>query len=137
MPGKITFGIKGAKEMENLLKQLGPNVARRVGQRAARAGVRVFVAEAKRLVRKQTGELEGAITDVAVKSNEEQRVTAALGFFKPTSRRAHLTEYGTAHAPAFPFVRPALDSKSGEALDAMGAEMAKGIEREAKKLAKK
>ena len=38
-----------------------------------------------------------------------------IGFKKPASRRMHLIEFGTAHAKARPFLRPAIDEKAGEA----------------------
>lgn len=136
MARKSTFGISGAKEMEKLLTELGPEVARRVGQTAVRAGAMVIVEEAKRLVPVRTGELRASITAVSVKTNEEKQVTAEIGFLKPTSRRAHLTEFGTATQAAHPFMRPAMDAKAGEALEEMGKVLGRGIDREAKKLAK-
>lgn len=134
-----TFSIKGAKEMEALLKVLGPNVARRVGQQAALAGAKVIAAEAKRLVPVRTGELQASIVAVADKENDkwQERVGAVIGFLKPASWRAHFTEFGTSNSAAHPFVRPAMDARAGDALDAMGKVMAKGIDREATKLAKK
>lgn len=138
-----TFGIKGAKEMEALLKELGPNVARKVAQQGALAGAKVIAEEAKRLVPVRTGELQASIVAVADKENNRwwDKVGAVIGFLKPTSGRAHLVEFGfTAEGgkqvAARPFIRPAMDSQAGEALNAMGRVMAKGIEREATKLAK-
>ncbi len=137
MPGVIEFKITGAKEMERLLKELGPNVASRVGDKALRAGAKPIVAEAKRLVPVKTGALRKAIT-VAVQRRRKgpgERVVL-IGFKRPESRRAHLTEFGTVNAPAQPFLRPALDSKAGEALNEVGRVLGKGITDEALKLAK-
>lgn len=134
---KITFGLKGAKEMSNLLKELGPNVARRVGARAVKAGTEIILLEARRLVPRLTGELQAAIAQMPLKTNVEERVGVEIGFRKPTSARAHFIEFGRAHQVAKPFMRPAMDAKAEPALEEMGRVLAKGIESEARKLAKK
>ncbi len=142
MPGVIEFKITGAKEMERLLKELGPNVASRAGDRALRAGAKPIVAEMKRPppagVAVDTGELRDSIIVVGEKRRKgaNERVVV-IGFKKPGSRRAHLTEFGTVHAPAQPFMRPALDSKGGDALNETGRVLGKGITSEALKLAKR
>lgn len=136
MPGKITFSIRGAREMEHLLKQLGPNVASRVGDQALRAGAKPIIEEAKRRVRVRTGELRDSITTDTARGKQQSQRTVLIGFLPPASRRAHFEEYGTAKQAAHPFMRPALDEKAGDALDEMGKVLARGIEREAKKLAK-
>ena len=143
MPGRIDFDIQGAAEMERLLKELGPRAAVNAGRPALVAGARPIVEEAKRLVPVDTGDLRDAIAVDA--SSRRQGLAAAvggeigisIGFTKPTSRRAHLTEFGTAHSAAHPFMRPAMEAKAGDALDAMGHSLQKGIESEAAKLAKR
>lgn len=131
MPGKATFQIKGAKEMEALLKDMGPKVASRLGDKALRAAARPIVKEAKRLVPKRTGDLRRSITAMASKegrANNERLVV--IGFRPPASRRAHFIEYGTSKAAAHPFIRPAMDAKSAEALTAMADVLATGLLRE-------
>ena len=137
MAGRIEFEIKGAKEMENLLKQLGPNVASRVGDQALRAAAKPIVEEMKRLVPVRTGALRDSIVVLSEKrrKGDNERVVL-IGFRRPVSRRAHLVEFGTATSRAKPFIRPALDSQVGTALDEMGRVLARGITREAEKLAK-
>lgn len=133
---KVEWKLEGAKEMEALLKKLGPAVASKVVRSATRAGAQVVAAEAKRLVPVRTGELGAAITVVQVGEDDVNlRAESRVGFFKPTSRRAHLTEFGTAKAAAKPFLRPALDAKAGEAIQEMAKVTGKGIAREARKLA--
>lgn len=133
----VNFQIKGAKEMERLLKELGPQVANKVGDQTVRAGARPIVEEAKRLVPVRTGELRDSITTQVSKRNggDKERV-ALIGFKRPASSRAHLIEFGTSHSAPHPFLRPAMDAKHREALNEMGKVMARGITREAKKLAK-
>lgn len=135
MPGIINIELLGADEMERVLTELG-SVATRIGDNAVRAGMKVIATEAKRLVPRDTGALGDSITVVIDRGSEDGERVALLGFERPHSARAHLTEYGTSRSRAQPFVRPALDSKANEALEKMGASLARGINREAKKLAK-
>jgi HK97 gp10 family phage protein len=130
MVGKVTFEIRGAKEMEDLLKELGPNIASRIGDRALKAGAKPIIREAKRLCPKQSGELRKSIAGQVVKrprQNDERVVL--IGFKPPASRRAHFIEFGTSHNAAKPFMRPALDSQHGQALTAMAETLADGIAR--------
>lgn len=116
--------------MEAALKELGPKTARIGGGRAVRAGIRVAVREAKRLVPVRTGRLRRSIVGRMSKRARQNERVAVLGFRQPTSSRAHFTEFGTAHSSARPFVRPALDSQAGKMLEAMGEELALYIARE-------
>lgn len=135
MVGRVDFTIRGAKELEKTLKELGPQIASRLGDRALRAGAKPIVKEAKRLTPRRTGNLRKSIK--AVKARERGGAYAAtrtvlIGFKKPHSRRAHLTEFGFVHrngkhVAARPFIRPALDATAGEALRAMIEDMSRGI----------
>lgn len=130
MVGKVTFGIKGAKELEQILKDLGPRIASRLGDKALRAAARPIVKEAKRLVPKRTGELRRSITAVRGKGGGQNERVVQIGFKRPASRRAHLIEYGTSRSKPQPFMRPALDSQASNALRAMQDELAGGVARE-------
>lgn len=80
--------------------------------------------EARRLVPVRSGALKRSITHTFPrKGKRAHEVEVLMGFKPPISRRAHLTEFGTVHAAARPFMRPALDSKAGEAIRKMGAEL--------------
>ena len=133
-----TVGISGAAEMERLLKLLPEKVAERVTKNALRAGARVIRDEAKDRVPVDTGDLRDSVVVKAPTQRQRKRGAAlvVVGFKKPVSRRAHLTEFGTQHQPAQPFLRPAVDEAGNKAIDAIGKSMARGINREAKKLAK-
>jgi len=135
----IKFEIKGAKEMERLLRALGPELANKVGDKAVLAGTKPIVKEAKRLVRKRTRKLERAITSTVERrrTSQQHERTASIGVRPPTSARAHFEEFGTRKQAAHPFIRPAMDAKAGEALDEMGKVLAKGIEDAALRLAGK
>jgi len=127
--GKVTFKIEGAKEMEALLKDLGPKVATRLGDKALRAAAKPIIQEAKRLVPVRTGQLKRSIVGVGGKNKQTER-EVLIGFKPPASRRAHFTEFGTRHSAAHPFMRPALDARAQDALNAMVDTLAEGIERE-------
>lgn len=131
MPGTVSFTIKGGKEMEALLKDLGPKIASRLGDKALMAAARVIVKEAKRRVPVKTGQLKKSISAVRSSRNRaaDERLVQ-IGFKPPVSARAHFTEFGTAHSRPEPFIRPALDSQAEEALRAMVEALATGIERE-------
>lgn len=136
MPGNINFEIKGAKEMERLLKELGPRVAQRVGDAALRAGAKPIVDAAKQRVAVRSGALRDSITVVSDRRRNDDARVVLIGFKKPASGHAHLIEFGTAHSAAKPFMRPAMDEKAQEALNEEARVLARGIDREAKKLAK-
>ncbi len=136
MATRTDYEIKGALEMERLLKELGPQLAVKVADEALRAGARVVVEEAKRLVPVDTGALRDSIVAQVQRKGSDEEREILIGFKVPHSRRAHLTEFGTAHSAAKPFMRPAMDAKASEALEEIGGVLAKGITREAEKLAK-
>lgn len=132
MPGNVKFTISGAAELERALRTLGPRVAGNVSGRALRAMAKPIVQRARELVPVDTGRLKKSITTKLHRMRGGQR-TIDIGFKRPTSRRAHLTEYGTAHSAARPFMRPALDENAARALTEMGRVLGEAIENEAKK----
>jgi HK97 gp10 family phage protein len=133
---KTDFKIQGAKAMEQALQALGPKAAGQVGGNAVRAGARVLVKEAKRLVPVDTGRLRDSIKVVTLKKNKRgaNEVGAVVGFEKPASRIAHLVEFGTSHSSAQPFMRPAMDSQKEAILSAIGKTLADGIIKKASKI---
>lgn len=136
MPGNAKFTISGTAELEKALKTLGPRVATNISGRALRAMAKPIVQRARELVPVDTGILKKSITTKMGRVKGGQR-TIEIGFKKGrpggASWRAHFVEYGTAHSPAQPFMRPALDEQSHVALAEMGRVLGEGIEREAVK----
>lgn len=137
MPGKTIFEIKGAREMENLLKALGPRVASKAGDKALRAAARPIVEQAKRLVPADTGALRRSITAQMGRRKKESERVILIGFRPPVSARAHFAEFGTKHHAAHPFMRPALDTRVHQALREMGRVLGDEIESSAMQMAKK
>lgn len=95
------------------------------------AAGRVIVREAKRrVVRGATRELLKSITV----ARGTRPGAARVGFKKPTSRRAHFTEFGTRHHAAEPFMRPAVTAAAAAAIAKAGETIMRGIDREVAKL---
>lgn len=126
--------IKGFKELERLLNQLPERVAKRVTVNGLKAGGRILVKGMRQRAAKRTGKL--ALSPVVSSASKvtKGKSQAAVAFRKPVSRRVHLTEFGTEHSRAQPFIRPTIDQDGPAAIKAIGENMGKGVEREARKL---
>jgi len=133
---QVTFKLAGAKELSKLLDQLDEEVAGKLVRAAGRAGAEVIADEARRLVPVRDGELQASIA-VSQDRNIGREVETIIGFRQPTASRAHLTEFGTVHSQARPFLRPAMDSKAQASIEAAAKSLSKGIAREARRLARK
>ena len=128
--------IRGLKELERLLNQLPEKVAKRVTVNGLKAGGRVLVKGMKARAPVRTGKLKISPVVSSASKVTKGRSNAAVGFRTPTSRRVHLTEFGTEHSAAKPFIRPTIDQDGAEAIRKIGEAMGRGVEREARKLAK-
>lgn len=130
MPGVVTLRIRGAKELEQALREFGPKFTSRLGNRALKAGAQPVVDEAKRLVPVRTGELQQSITAIVSRDHGREQRKVKVGFRYPAARRAHFTEFGTATQLAQPFLRPALDSQSQAVIDEITRVLEQGLARE-------
>ncbi len=152
-----TFVI-GAKEIENLLKKLPENVAKNVTLGSLRQGAAIIAKEARARVRNSpsvdTGMLAKSITTRTRKARSDvksspkvvgvRQIKARLvrkgkrkAQFVNPNRYAHLVEFGSENMAAEPFMRPALDNKGREAIAKIMEALAKGVEREARKMVRK
>lgn len=129
--------VTGTRELERLLKQLPDVVAKKVTVNGLKAGGRVLVKGIKARAPRRTGKLaNSAVVSSASKATRGESL-AVVGFLTPVSRRVHLTEFGTQHSPAQPFIRPTLDEDGAAAIRQIGESIGRGVEREARKLAGK
>jgi HK97 gp10 family phage protein len=64
------------------------------------------------------------------------RQTILIGVAGPRARIAHLLELGTAHQPAEPYLRPALDESAQIILTTIRDALLVGVDREVAKLAR-
>jgi len=128
--------VTGHKELERLLKLLPDRMAKRVVVNGLKAGGRVLVKGMKQRAPRRTGQLAASPTVSSAAKSTKGQAHAVVGFRKPTSRRVHLTEFGTEHSVAQPFIRPTLDQDGEAAIGKIGENMGVGLEREARKLAR-
>ena len=144
------YNLKGGEELQAFLNSLAPKIEQNILRSALRAGAKVIAEEAKNNVPVKSGALRDSIK---IGTNTRKgRVTATV---KAGSKKAwyyRFVEFGTAaheikpknakslffagmfgelikHPGTRPkaFMRPALDSKSGEAINAIGAAISKRL----------
>ena len=136
MAEKASFKIKGAKRLEKMLLQLGPEISRRIGQTALRKAAAPIVDRAKELAPYEYGKLREGITSVSTRSTSDDALKRLVTVKGERAHIAHMVEEGTKHSAAHPFLRPAFDETAGEAIQILGDEIANGIVREVKRLSK-
>lgn len=111
---------KGFAELDRMLQQLPDDMARIYLVDAVRAGGELIAEEAARRAPRDTGDLAASITvkvNKNVKSNGDPE--AQIGPSKKEQRVGRYQELGTSHNPAQPFLRPALDTRGQDAIEAM------------------
>lgn len=110
--------LEGADELNQALRRVGDRASGILLKQAAEAGAEVIADEAKRLAPRDTGALADGIT-AKVHRAQHGRAQVNIGIGK-REWYGQLIELGTEKMPARPFLRPALDSKAEEAIEAVG-----------------
>lgn len=131
-------GFIGLPELEKALNELPDKVQERIIKGSMRAAAGVARNDAKRRVHVRTGDLKKAITVVTVTRKLQTRGwigQAILGIKSPTSRRAHLEEFGTEHSDAHPFLRPAMEETKDAQFAAAKKKAVELFAKHAKKMA--
>jgi HK97 gp10 family phage protein len=129
MQASIKFS--GGPQLETALKELGGEIAGRLGSNSVRAGARVIAAEARRKAPVgATGNLKRSITTVEDRDARLARGKQRIAYAGSKLFYARFVEFGTVHAAAKPFLRPALDESAQAAVDKLTDNLGKGIERE-------
>jgi len=155
MQPAFKFEIKGLKEIMHTLDQLPTESMKKTAVRNALKKAALPIEDAAREnarnIKMKSQEIADSIkTSTSVKRSQRKkadrsRVTVYVGSTHPLS---HLFEFGTAQRftergayrgfiPAMPFLRPAWDSNKKIALDRIGEELWKEIQKAARRLAKK
>lgn len=121
-----------------ILDKLPTVVAKKVVRNAARAGANVIKKEAKELApfnpkRKSGIHLKDGII---VRRLEGENDVFRIGTISKEVPHGHLQEFGTMDHRPHPFLRPAVDTKIGEATQKVNQILDRGINREMRKLAK-
>lgn len=120
--------------MESALKRFPITVEKKIAKAAVRAGANVILKEARARVPQDSGTLRKSLRLVARSKRVGNAVVSVVtrSGKKWNSRGmnawyAGLVEFGTKFKRAQPFMRPALDSKSNDAIKAMGDMIRKKI----------
>jgi HK97 gp10 family phage protein len=145
----LTVNIDGASQIEALLKQMPERVARNVVNHSLMQGAAVVVRELKNDA--PVGVYgDGGVRKVPTRKRQKfgslasniRRKTLKVGGASMTVGvgigRAFwglFDEFGTHHQPARPWFRRAWEAVKLQALDAIGKDLGKSVEREALKLA--
>lgn len=138
MTAAVKFEVHGLREIDALLKELGPAVANRVARSALNRSATPVVQRARELVPVDTGELRKSISKRLRRHRQGSSTqTILIGVEKPVSRRVHFVEFGTRFQPAQSFLRSSLDESVGEVLSIQKEALWQGIQREVRKLAEK
>lgn len=141
--------IKGGRELQEMLNTLAPKLERNIMRGALAAGAKVILAEAKNNVPIKSGELRNSLR-VSTRARKGQ-ITASIKSGNKKVWYSRLVEFGTAAhtisakngslsfggffaksvdhpgARAKPYLRPALDSKSNDAIKEVGAYIGKRL----------
>ena len=120
--------IPGMKEMNDNFNKLTFGLQRKVLMTATRDGAEIIADAAGERAPRLTGELSEGMTFRVYESSAAE-VTARIGPDKRTPY-GRFPEFGTIHAKADPYLRPALDEKGDEAMAKIGESIMAGIEKE-------
>lgn len=134
---KVSVKTEGFAELERKLLDLGAAASKTVMRGALMSGLTPMVKRARERVAKRTGALAKSIRkrSMITKGND---FAADVGIHMSSKRkeagwRWHFEEFGTSKQRARPFIRPAFDETKDEVVARFKDEMAKRIDKEAKK----
>lgn len=127
-----SFTFKGGKELEANLHTLTDRVAVNVMVGATFAGAKVIRDRARKKARQLTGNLFRNIFAGRSRSRDKNVVKGITGI-GGDAYYGRFIEFGTQHAPAFPFMRPAADEGKEAAVEALVEYAGNRIEKEAAK----
>lgn len=147
-----TVKVDGLKELRDASLKLDPKMRRRVYTRAIKAGGNIVRDAAKGKVPVRTGAIRASLVHrasskpakglfglkITIKAGRKsssriarRRGKGAEYYPDAVERYYRFTELGTKHHPAQPFLAPALEGSKSAILNAVKAELAAGLEREA------
>lgn len=148
----MSLQLTGMRELQQALNRLPKELQRTVEASALRAGMAPVRKSARANLgrSKDSGLLQKSL-GLTVKKSKNGQLTARVGprsgFTQTVTRKgrtkpqkanpvkyAHLIEYGTSRAPAQPFIRPAVESNSGQIIDEMAKGYDKGLDKAVRKI---
>ena len=147
-PTLVSYKLEGLRELQGQLEDLGAELAVKILARSLRKAFQPVLQSAMGNLLThhniESGDLLAAIHLVAVKPKSGSTV-ASIGLMIsakkttskiPPARRWHWIEFGTAHSPAHPFLRPALEANAQLVLDVLRVEIGAAIIKALKKRAR-
>ena len=145
-----TRNLTGFKEMAKKLRDLGPRVGRKHLRAATSKGAAVIRKKARELAPVDTGEMRKDIQQKRERTSGDH--VASYSVYTRSGKRSRLSgkarnvdkdsfywkfqEFGTAKQAPQPFMRPAFESEKENAVDVLGAELDKRIQKEVADMAR-
>lgn len=147
----IDFEFLGLPKLKRAFDLLPDVVGKKIVQSAIRKAAKPVKAKAESLIPRGPDKPQGQhLADVGLKIKSMRRSRSGFGVLIVTPSREELgidpkekgfypvhLELGHGNVPAHPYMRDAMDSMRDQTRLKIGAEIIKGIEREAKKLARR
>lgn len=121
----VDLQIDGLAQLEAKLLDLGRAGARRSLAKGLRQGANVVRDEARRRVRKKSGD-----TAKKIRVKNEGLRFEDMTFSVNINYVGRFLEFGTSKMPAYPFLRPAAENKAAEAVEVMRDITTAAIEQE-------
>ena len=112
-----SFHVNGLEGLLQKFQDLDIKAAKKSLRKALKAGGDVFQQEIIARAPERTGQLRAEIASSTSVNPNEGTGTVSVGPLQHAFY-GEFAEFGTRHQPAHPFMRPAIDSKAGEAIDA-------------------
>lgn len=133
--------VEGLRELDRALRELpkatGKNVLKRVLMKAGQP----IEHHAERLAPVRTGHLKQSIgtgTKLTRRQRRQHKKESPVEVFVGAAEpKAHMQEFGQAHHPPQPFLRPAWDANKMGALNSIKNDLGEEIEKARQRLAKK
>jgi HK97 gp10 family phage protein len=134
----FSYKLEGLEQLNANMKKLPDKIQKRSLNKAGRAGARVIQKKARQIVQVLKGTLKRSIV---VRTGKSEAGTAVVFVTTDSGKNtkndgwyAHMVEFGTKFAKAFPFMSKAFEDTHKEQLDAVGDSLAKSIIEETAKL---
>jgi HK97 gp10 family phage protein len=136
---KISGGITGFEEIDQVLANLPAQLSKSVLQGTFKEAAKPLLEEAKRLVPVHEGDLQDSLGIVSGKKSGVEDVAVYVG---PRYNKRHgfigaFIEYGTSKKAAHPFMRPAYDKTIGPVKEIIKTALAKVLLRYMRRTIKK
>ena len=131
----VKVELTGFKELQTMLKTIEPRAAKKIASATVREGMKTVLAAAKSKCPVSTGALRKALK--VRRTPKAKRGTIAFSVTTNPSGKtmsqgdyyyAWDVEFGSAHAPAYPFLRPAFDESIPSVLSAMRDKLRTGLD---------